>query len=182
MVDIPESQILRVIPFVFHGSTLYWYQSNVDTFKSYKSFKKAFTPHYQSEDMSYAKLTRPRTLPFDPKHDNSVEGFVIERYNKIRKLDGNISESQLCSGLTMLLPTVYQRHLSTARIYGLIDLLEAVRKLELIHISSEAKRTLVRNKYPPNGRFYDNRNWQVKIGEVQMQQIEEGEEERSAAT
>ena len=86
IMGIPEHQKLRVIPFVLHGSTLYWYQSNADKFKSYQSFKEAFIRYYQSEDMSYAKLTRLRTLSFDPKYYSSVENFVIERYNELENL------------------------------------------------------------------------------------------------
>lgn len=85
----------------------------MEMFRIYQSFKEAFINYYQSENISYAKLTRLRTLPFDPKNSSSVENFVAERYTQIRDLDPNISESQLCNFITTLLPVTYQRHLST---------------------------------------------------------------------
>lgn len=77
--------------------------------------------------MMYAKLTSLQTMLFDLKTYRSDESFVVERYTQIRHLDENCSGVQLCTCITTLIPVLQDRHLSTARIGGLVDLLEAVR-------------------------------------------------------
>lgn len=79
------------------------------------------------------------------------------------------SASQLCNGITTLLAVTYQRHLSTARIRGVIHFLEAVRKLEFIHESHEAKRTFSNQTLNPYNRYSDNRNKYVKISAVKVE-------------
>lgn len=66
---------------------------------------------------------------------------------QIRHLDVNVTETQLCSCLVPLLPIAYQRNLTTARINGLTDLLEAVRKWEFIHDVNESRKDRV-NPWP----------------------------------
>ena len=57
--------------------------------------------------------------------------------------------------------------------------METVRKLEFIHDNYEAKRSYSGNMYQQNQRPYENRNKQVKIGEVQVEKTGEGKRESS---
>lgn len=79
-------------------------------------------------------------MPFYSRTDRSVEGFMVDRYTQIRDLDENITESQLCSCLVTLLPMSYQSYLPIACIKGLLDLLEAVRRLVLVYDTNEARK------------------------------------------
>lgn len=91
-MGISEEELLIIIPFVMKGLSQHWFQSNANKFREYKDFKYYFLKLYQSQGLSYAKLSRLRSMPFDPRIHRSVESFVTERYSQIRELDPNVTE------------------------------------------------------------------------------------------
>lgn len=140
LVGIPTEQMLEIIPFVLRGNSLSWFYSHSSSFQSYGEFKRQFISYYQSEDVVCSQVTRLRTSPFNPKLDKSVQYFVTDRYRKLRDLDTMSSEAQICNNIISLLPVTYQKQLVSVKCTKLMDLLDIVRKLEIIHDASEQRR------------------------------------------
>lgn len=82
---------------------------------------------------------------------------------KIWNLDVNVTEAQLCNCLVPLVPIAYQQHLATARINGLIDLLEAIRKLEFIYDVNESRKSTYGNTYSLANKSFDATRPQTNI-------------------
>ena len=174
LVGVPEERYLKLLSSVLRGPTSFWFRSNARQFWNYQEFKEAFLQYYQSEGLVCTSLARLRTSPFDPKIHKSVEGFINERYYRIKDLDPWVSKLQLCLCLITLLPVVYQRHLASARITSLKDMLDIIRRLEAIYQAAEMKKDNIPRANP--GRLQDQRG-APRINAV-YQDVRESEDQR----
>lgn len=55
-------------------------------------------------------------------------------------MNTGIDDSQVCNSLIALLPAIYQRQFGWSRNLQLVEMLEMVRRLELIHDTWELRR------------------------------------------
>lgn len=107
---------------------------------TYDDFREAFLQYCQSYSMTYTQLTRLGNIPFNLKVNTSVEKFVTERYVKTKELDPMSSEAHICNTISLFLPVSYHRQFASARALNLNDMLETIRKLELIYDTIESRR------------------------------------------
>lgn len=169
IVGVPRLELLRMVHFILNGSALHWHKSNENKFNTYDEFRLSFVKYYQSDGMVYARLLRLQTVRFDPRTNASVENFVTERYLQMRELDEKSSELQICNNISALLSLLYQRLLSTARIRGLSDLLEVVRKLELIQDKNDIIKFTPGDTSQYTGKIKLDTNKPVNVNEVRTE-------------
>lgn len=157
IVGVPQSELLRVVPFVLRVSALRWYTSNEGKISSYNEFRSTFVKYSQSDWIVYTKLIRLQTVHFYPKMNCSIEIFWL---NVVCRWENWVSA---------LLPLLYQRHLTTPRIRVLVDLLEVVRKPEFIENNNQSRRFSPGVTQQLQGRPRLDMNKTMNVNEVYLE-------------
>lgn len=134
----------------------------------YEDFCYLFMRYYQSDDVTYAKLAWLKSSPYNLRLDGNLENLVTSRYNSIKDLDMQISETQICNILVTLMPAAAPKVFVVLFGLTLIKVMETVRKFETIPKETQ-ERTLysLRRGSQELSRRESSKSASVKIVEAQ---------------